>query len=43
VPRGQVVLNGQPLAVGDEAAVRAEKSLEILGQDDAKVMLFELT
>jgi redox-sensitive bicupin YhaK (pirin superfamily) len=42
VLRGQVALNGQPLSAGDGAAVSEEEKLEIHGQDDAEVMLFDL-
>jgi redox-sensitive bicupin YhaK (pirin superfamily) len=42
VLRGQVALNGHPLSPGDGAAVSEEKQLEIRGQDDAEVMLFDL-
>jgi redox-sensitive bicupin YhaK (pirin superfamily) len=42
VLRGQAALNGQPLAAGDGAAVSDEEKLEIRGQDDAEVMLFDL-
>lgn len=42
VLRGQVELGGQPLAAGDGAAVSQEEKLEIGGQRDAEVMLFDL-
>ena len=42
VLRGQAALNGQPLFAGDGAAVSEEEKLEIRGQDDAEVMLFDL-
>ena len=42
VLRGQVALNGHPLSAGDGAAVSQEEKLEIRGQDDAEVMLFDL-
>jgi quercetin 2,3-dioxygenase len=42
VLRGMVVLNGHFLAAGDGAAVSEEKKLEIAGQDQAEVMLFDL-
>jgi redox-sensitive bicupin YhaK (pirin superfamily) len=42
VLRGQAVLNGQPLSAGDGAAVSEEEKLEIRGQDDAEIMLFDL-
>ena len=42
VLRGQVMLNGQPLAAGDGAAVSEEEKLEIASQRDAEVMLFDL-
>jgi redox-sensitive bicupin YhaK (pirin superfamily) len=42
VLRGQATLNDQPLAVGDGAAVSEEAKLEIKGQGDTEVMLFDL-
>jgi redox-sensitive bicupin YhaK (pirin superfamily) len=42
VLRGQVALNGQPLAAGDGAAVSEEEKLEISGQRAAEIMLFDL-
>jgi redox-sensitive bicupin YhaK (pirin superfamily) len=42
VLRGTAALNGQGLAAGDGAAVSQEEKLEIKGQDDAEVMLFDL-
>jgi redox-sensitive bicupin YhaK (pirin superfamily) len=42
VLRGGVMLNGQPLAAGDGAAVSGEEMLEITGQGDAEVLLFDL-
>jgi redox-sensitive bicupin YhaK (pirin superfamily) len=42
VLRGRAALNGQPLTAGDGAAVSEEERLEIQGQDDAEVLLFDL-
>jgi redox-sensitive bicupin YhaK (pirin superfamily) len=42
VLRGQVALNGQPLSAGDGAAASEEENLEIRGQVDAEIMLFDL-
>jgi redox-sensitive bicupin YhaK (pirin superfamily) len=42
VLRGRAALNGHPLSAGDGAAVSREERLEITGQDDAEVMLFDL-
>ena len=42
VLRGRVALNGQALSAGDGAALSDEERLEITGQDDAEVMLFDL-
>ncbi len=42
VARGSVMLNGQPLAAGDGAAVSDEPSVRISGQDAAEVLLFDL-
>jgi redox-sensitive bicupin YhaK (pirin superfamily) len=42
VARGSVKLNGKELAEGDGAAISAEKSLELIGVQDAEVLLFDL-
>jgi len=42
VLRGQVSLNDHSISAGDGAAVSEEEKLEIRGQDDAEVMLFDL-
>ncbi len=42
VARGSVTLNGKKLEVGDGAAISEEKSLELLGVNDAEVLLFDL-
>ena len=42
VLRGQAALNGHLLSAGDGAAVSQEEKVEIRGQDDAEVMLFDL-
>ncbi len=42
VLRGQAALNGNALSAGDGAAVSQEETLEIRGQNDAEVMLFDL-
>jgi quercetin 2,3-dioxygenase len=42
VLRGRVTLGVQPLAAGDGAAVSDEERLEIIGHNDAEVMLFDL-
>lgn len=42
VARGTVLLNGQPLTSGDAAAVSDEKTLELIGQEDAEVLVFDL-
>ena len=42
VARGSVKLNGQELAEGDGAAISAEKSVELIGVNDAEVLLFDL-
>ena len=42
VLRGTVALNGRPLSAGDGGAVSDEEKLEVRGQDDAEVMLFDL-
>jgi redox-sensitive bicupin YhaK (pirin superfamily) len=42
VLQGRVALNGHRLAAGDGAAVSDEERLEISGQGNAEVMLFDL-
>jgi redox-sensitive bicupin YhaK (pirin superfamily) len=42
VLRGRAALNGRPLSAGDGAAISEEKTLEITGQADAEVLLFDL-
>jgi quercetin 2,3-dioxygenase len=42
VARGSVKLNGKALGTGDGAEISAEKSLELTGVDNAKVLLFDL-
>lgn len=42
VARGSVTLNGQQLNEGDGAAISAEKSVELTGEDRAEVLLFDL-
>jgi redox-sensitive bicupin YhaK (pirin superfamily) len=42
VLRGKVTLNGHPLSPGDGAAVSQEEKVEIKGQDNAEVLLFDL-
>ena len=42
VAQGSVTLNGKKLDVGDGAAISEEKTVEITGQDDAEVLLFDL-
>lgn len=42
VARGQVKLNGTPLAEGDGAAISEEKSVELTGVNQAEVLLFDL-
>jgi redox-sensitive bicupin YhaK (pirin superfamily) len=42
VLRGGAALNGQPLSAGDGAAASGEEALEIRGQGDAEVLLFDL-
>jgi redox-sensitive bicupin YhaK (pirin superfamily) len=42
VARGRVTLNGAKLGTGDGAAISAEKSVELVGVDDAEVLLFDL-
>jgi quercetin 2,3-dioxygenase len=44
VARGEVELNGQPLAEGDGAAISEESRLEIRGRSaDAEILLFDLS
>jgi len=42
VARGSISLNGQLLNQGDGAAVSEEKRLEMIGKDDADLLLFDL-
>ena len=42
VARGAASVNGRRLEAGDGAAVTAEKALEIAGEADAQVLLFDL-
>jgi quercetin 2,3-dioxygenase len=42
VARGRVKLNDTPLDTGDGAAISAEKSVELVGINDAEVLLFDL-
>jgi quercetin 2,3-dioxygenase len=42
VARGRVTLNGAKLGTGDGAAISAEKSVELVGVDNAEVLLFDL-
>lgn len=42
VARGSLTLNGQLLQSGDGAAVSDEETLELVGREDAEVLLFDL-
>lgn len=42
VARGRVTLNGTQLEAGDGAAISAEKAVELIGLDNAEVLLFDL-
>ena len=42
VARGSVMLNGQPLAQGDAAAVSQETRLDLTGKEPAEVLMFDL-
>jgi redox-sensitive bicupin YhaK (pirin superfamily) len=42
VARGSVKLNGKGLVEGDGAAISAEKSVELIGVQDAEILLFDL-
>ena len=42
VARGSVTLNGKPLDEGDGAAISEEKTVELRGEKDAEVLLFDL-
>ena len=42
VARGSLVVNGQPLGVGDAAKLRAEERLVLEGGKDAEVLVFDL-
>jgi len=40
--RGSVIVNGEVLTAGDAAAIEAESTLELIGQDNAEVLVFDL-
>jgi len=42
VARGSVILNGKRLEEGDGAAISEEKTVELKGEKDAEVLLFDL-
>lgn len=42
VARGQVAVNGELLAAGDAAAFTAAGSIELSGEDEAEILLFDL-
>jgi len=42
VARGSVTLNGEKLETGDGAEISEEKALELVGADEAEVLLFDL-
>jgi quercetin 2,3-dioxygenase len=42
VARGEVKLNGKDLAAGDGAALSEEKAIELTGNRDAEVLVFDL-
>lgn len=42
VARGTAILNGEQLAAGDGAAVTEERSISLVGEQDAEVLVFDL-
>ena len=42
VARGSVTLNGKRLDEGDGAAISDEKTVQLTGEKDAEVLLFDL-
>lgn len=42
VARGQVALDGRPLAAGDGAAISGEKAVTVSGESAAEILLFDL-
>lgn len=42
VARGSITLNGKTLEVGDGASISDEKALELIGVNEAEVLLFDL-
>lgn len=42
VVRGSAIVNGTALKAGDAAAIRAEQTLELTGQDAAELLVFDL-
>ncbi|WP_019498194.1 pirin family protein [Pseudanabaena sp. PCC 6802] len=42
VARGEALLNGQPMKAGDGAATSQPGELQLIGKDDAEVLIFDL-
>lgn len=42
VVRGSAIVNGEELTAGDAAAIEAEPTLEMIAQDNAEILVFDL-
>lgn len=42
IARGSAIVNGEILSAGDAAALQAEPTLELIGQTDAEILVFDL-
>ncbi|MGG6270044.1 pirin family protein [Leptolyngbya sp. AN03gr2] len=42
IARGSAIVNGEVLSAGDAAAIEAEPALELIGQEDAEILVFDL-
>ncbi|HTL90240.1 MAG TPA: pirin family protein, partial [Leptolyngbya sp.] len=42
VARGTAIVNGETLTMGDAAAIEAEPTLELIGQENAEILVFDL-
>ena len=40
--RGSAIVNGEPLAAGDAVAIESEPRLELIGQENAEILVFDL-
>ncbi|MBE9010801.1 pirin family protein [Pseudanabaenaceae cyanobacterium LEGE 13415] len=42
IARGTAIVNGETLSAGDAAAIENESTLELIGQEDAEILVFDL-